>query len=64
MLNGVLHAQHWQQRKKAFVLRVGEDIAVNAFEFDANGKIIALRTPQMHGFTCMPSAVVAACELP
>ena len=63
MLYGVLLRNHGQQRRQTFVLFLCEAIAFDAFEFNADGKVIALRTTCVCRYTCVPCTVIATDKL-
>jgi len=62
--NRVLPRARWQQAQQAPVLRGLEGVALQAFEFDADGEIIAVVAPPVAGGACVPGAVIATHELP
>ena len=52
------------QARQGFVLRAFEDLAFEAFEFDADRIVIAVRAAAPRRCTGVPGAIVAAHELP
>ena len=58
-----LHGQYRQQRNQTFVLFWCERIAIQTFEFNADGKVIAIGASCVRGFTRMPCTMVTTDKL-
>ena len=63
MLKRVMLSNHGQQRHQTFVLFFGECVDFCSFEFDTDGKVIALLTASMCGHARMPGTVIATDKL-